>query len=699
MYINEELESKIIFAVDMSNGKGKGLPRKWNEIREKQYNGEPNFGILTGDVNDIVVIDVDRKEPAFVGLIWLQENFGRIEEMDTLVTRSMNGGYHVFFRYNEILKNAINIGGYHIDILSDGKFCYGGEGYEIVNDSKIRAMTNEEMKTIQSLMLSETIEEITPLTVRPKEHAKINRVCSVPKKVTWCLEKNERGIKAVPDCKQCLVNPCKEHAIQNHSALFVNNDQTVVKTCFSCGSVVLEKREAMKILNVFNVIMDTQDHETTVYKQLMKEVLEVGRESCYKREKGTGVVYKRVKPYAYVRYMEPMDFLNDVFYGDDDFKSHVQNMDNLVKFMKQYDDPDFPFMKFDEQHIGFRNGILNKGTVEFTNENDIVSNEIVVKKYIDQDFLYSVDTPLLDSVLDYQFTPEVRDFIYMCLGRMFGIHDDYGFMLYLLGEPGCGKSLIIDVLCECFSKVGSINSTFEEKFGLSFLYDKDIIVSDDLPKNISKILPQQTFQSMVTGGKVSIAVKGGEGFTVEWRVPMIFASNYLPDYVDKGQVSRRVLIANFERNVYDADVTLRSRIVANELPAFIYKSLFKYKTFLEANGHRSIWDVCPAYFKEQREEMKMERNALYKFLVESTEYKENGMVRVEEVREKFGAWLGRKVVKLDSGTFGQVNRGFVMEVVMTCKHCFSEARRGCCDKYKNAERTRRTIVRNMKWVH
>jgi hypothetical protein len=38
-----------------------GMPRKWTDIKQTIYNGEPNYAILTGQINDIIVIDLDNK--------------------------------------------------------------------------------------------------------------------------------------------------------------------------------------------------------------------------------------------------------------------------------------------------------------------------------------------------------------------------------------------------------------------------------------------------------------------------------------------------------------------------------------------------------------------------------------------------------------------------------------------------------------
>ena len=506
----------------------------------------------------------------------------------------------------------------------------------------------------------------------------------------WELSKINGGWKAVPGCEQCLVNPEKQHSHKDHSALFLNKDLSVVKSCFSCGSEILTKKESIKIHLIFKVLLKIDEDKNT-YQNLQKDLQKRSEEKGYKREKGTGTVYERVKSYAYVRYKTAEDYLNELFKDDDEFNNNVNNMDNMVKYMKQYDSSQFGFLEFNNEYLGFSNGVLNKVTCEFT---EIPSGDLIVSKYFDMEFTSSMNTPLMDSVLQYQFEQPVVDFIYACLGRMFGIRDNLGFMLYLLGEAGCGKSLVIEIISECFNNVGAIGTSFEEKFGLSFLYSKDIVVCDDLPKNISKIFPQQTFQTCITGGKVPIAVKGGEGFTVDWKVPMLFASNYQIDYTDKGQVSRRMLIANFEKIVDKPDVSLKERIIQRELPSIIYKCLTSYKKLLDNNHGKDIWSLCPDYFLEQKTELKMDRNPLFKFLTENSVYKDGNMVALEIVRRRFASWLGTSVKSLDNGTFYQVNKSYEIVKCMICKHCGKAAEKGCCVLYKNSDRTCKKVAKN-----
>jgi phage/plasmid-associated DNA primase len=665
------------------------LPKGWNTFTQSAYNNQDNFAVLTGKVNNIIVVDLDKKDEGFIAEKWFISTFGQFTDIQTLVTTTINGGYHVYFLYNPEIKNIANKT-LHIDILSDNRCCYQGTHYDVVNNSTIRSLTDNELQAIKDL--KKTVKEGTIEKIST-EYKKANELLHTPDNTEWIVTKHKNGVKAVPQCEVCLLNPDKIHTHKDHSALFINKDKSVIKSCFSCGSENLTKQDSKKVVNVFNIIMNVNE-DNTVYQDLVADLLKIGEQNHYKRQEDTGIVYRQVKPYAYERYQEPRKYLNDIFNGDAYFKSKVNNMEDLVKFMKLYDDPEFGFLTVDKDYIGFSNGVYNKITCEFT---EFPPSGLVVGKYLDLEFDYTKQTPLLDTVLDYQFDPQTRDFIYMCLGRMFGIRDNLQFMLFLLGEPGTGKSVILDVLNSCFDQVGSINSTFEEKFGLSYLYDKDIILCDDLPKNMSKVLDQSTFQSMVSGGKISIAVKGGDAFTLNWKVPIIFSSNVILDYQDKGQISRRVLTAKFSKNVLRPDVSLTTRILQQELPAFIFKCTSYYKDMLDLKSTNDIWHSCPEYFLIQQQELKMERNPLFKFLKTKSEYKEGEILLLETIRERFGAWLNNTFVKsLDNGTFFQVDQRYLVESKMMCKHCNKVARVGCCVDYKNTERTNKKIVRNMR---
>ncbi|KAI9326606.1 hypothetical protein DFJ73DRAFT_766709 [Zopfochytrium polystomum] len=309
---------------------------------------------------------------------------------------------------------------------------------------------------------------------------------------------------------------------------------------------------------------------------------------------GTGAVYKRKRAFAYELFIEkPEKFLNTILRGNPMWLSNAYNIQKLSLYMTKYDDHNFPYLETDEAWYGFKNGIYNIETCEFVEipegcddvEEEYICEEKlgekVVRKYFDINFRKTLNTENFDKVLKYQFNDEVVEFIYAMIGRMFGIRDKWDVMLYLLGESGCGKSVVLDVVRSFFDKVGNINETFEDKFGLGYIKDKDIVISDNLPKEIHRFLPQQTFQSMVSGGNM-------------------------------GQISRRVMVAQFENIVRQKDTSLIDRIRKEELDAILYKSTLLYKKWEERVGNKSIWDVAPSYFIEKQEDLRTERNPFFK---------------------------------------------------------------------------------------
>ena len=111
-----------------------------------------------------------------------------------------------------------------------------------------------------------------------------------------------------------------------------------------------------------------------------------------------------------------------------------------------------------------------------------------------------------------------------------------------------------------------------------------------------------------------------------------------------------------------------------------------------------IWSICPEYFLEQKEELRIERNPFYKFLLENSQFKQDNIVTMEEIRENFSNWLGKKIYKLDMGTIKQVNSDYDIIKIQHCKHCNKEHKKGCCEKYNSKDRTTKNVVKNLHLV-
>ena len=138
------------------------FPKDWQKIKTSTYKNEPNFAILTGKINDIVVIDLDIKG-SDKSIKWFEAGFGPINCINTMYTKSVNGGYHFFYKYNENVKNK-TLKSVNVDILSDNRCCFGGEGYPVMNmndlvetEMLIKELTLEQIQYINSESKEETI--------------------------------------------------------------------------------------------------------------------------------------------------------------------------------------------------------------------------------------------------------------------------------------------------------------------------------------------------------------------------------------------------------------------------------------------------------------------------------------------------------------------------------------------------------------
>jgi hypothetical protein len=149
-----------------------GMPRKWTEIKTSIYNNEPNYAVLTGPVNDIIVVDIDNKG-TFPGKEWFETNFFSLEPglTNTLVTTTISGGYHVYFKYNSQIKNHNDYLGLNIDVLCDKKCAYEGKGYNVISSTNKVCELSESQITLlnQRKKKEKTFEEIKELVQNGNE--------------------------------------------------------------------------------------------------------------------------------------------------------------------------------------------------------------------------------------------------------------------------------------------------------------------------------------------------------------------------------------------------------------------------------------------------------------------------------------------------------------------------------------------------
>ncbi|KAJ3335345.1 hypothetical protein HDU93_005764 [Gonapodya sp. JEL0774] len=524
----------------------------------------------------------------------------------------------------------------------------------------------------------------------------LNRALKVPVGTEWQVGGDTN---LIPRCVMCLVDPKHAHQDTGDSFLRVNLDMTVDAVCRELGERRLRGPVARTVQAAFNIKVPIH-HGTKEYEGLRDQVVSYALSRGLQRETGSGWVYKPINglSYALERWKSPEAYLNIVFRDDDTrtLSKRGHYFDNLVSYLCKVDDECFHFVVRNMRYYGFRNGVYDLEACEFIPGSDVPSN-LVARKYIDQEFTGSTETPLFDSIFrDQGHSDEVLRFVDVCLGRLFGIRDDWQFMLMLYGESGTGKSTVLSVMRSFFEQVGSLSSTFERTFGLSAWYDKEIVMGDDLPLNMAQVLPQTVIQTMISNGELTVVPKGKTAFSVKWKVPLLFATNFALDYIDQGQVSRRVLVLSFLERVRVVAPDLVSRIVREELPAVLKRVTTAYKKALELNRGRGVWDFTPAYFIEGQREMRMQSDPVFAFITEHCEYREGSLVTIktlkEAVKDKTGTVPPSRISHL---TVENADERYKIVRIKLCKSCGGEAKKGCCSEYNRAQRTSADAVVNM----
>ncbi len=190
-------------------------------------------------------------------------------------------------------------------------------------------------------------------------------------------------------------------------------------------------------------------------------------------------------------------------------------------------------------------------------------------------------------------------------------------------------------------------------------------------------------------------------FTVDWQVQQLWGGNWLLNYDDSGQVSRRVMSLRFEKILAPGTgkANLDTDIIRRELPSIMYKALCAYRDAVTEHSSQLLYDWCPAYFKETRDELRGERNPLYRFLTESPDvvFEEGARASAEHIRARFARYLGIASVSknLDRGTFVQADSRWTVTKANACRSCGGITGKGCCPQYSSTQRKSSFEVANL----
>ncbi len=312
------------------------------------------------------------------------------------------------------------------------------------------------------------------------------------------------------------------------------------------------------------------------------------------------------------------------------------NESRLSKFLTVCYEPEFPDLVANRTVFAFDNGIYCADTHKFYEYGiSQLPVTVVACKYFKMNFEYAHDTtqdwynlptPAMQSILDPHFKNEkeyhsICRLAYILLGRMLynlGVHDDWQVMPLFKGGANTGKSTILKNIAKKFynpEHVGILSNDCSDTFPLENLYDKFIWVSLDIDERMR--LPQMTFQSMISGEDVSISRKHKTPIDMEWECPGAMSTNSLFGYHDNGgSIARRAILFEFNKILTPDEIKFKNLEdkLHEEMPMILQKCNLAYRKAVEIWPRQNLWDHVPQYFRDNRDELFQQTNALMNFL-------------------------------------------------------------------------------------
>ena len=220
-------------------------------------------------------------------------------------------------------------------------------------------------------------------------------------------------------------------------------------------------------------------------------------------------------------------------------------------------------------------------------------------------------------------------------------HDAWDVIFVMSGATKAGKSTSINVLPAIFfpdrSRIGVLSSNKEEKFGLQKLWDKDVIVCDEMEQKPSWNLGE--IKSMAAGGFMSIAVKNGNPVFIRWRAHIVVGTNFTsPRWADpSGAIVRRFAPFHFPISyLNNEDTTLEQRML-DEGAAFFVKAIQCYHYLLRKYPKQAFSQIAPRQVMALREQMEREMSPFLRFLEdgEHVYIREDYYCPVDTLRREF----------------------------------------------------------------
>lgn len=736
----QHLFKRFVPAVIASKGSGHKLSKRpvfkgWLDVTEEQsvelarhadYHDGP-FMFLTGKTTEYIAVDLDRRDASrqdhadkVDGVVYWQSNFDEADHLNTLIIKTPSGGLHLVYRYKDGVKSGQLEKDVLIDILSDGKAMCFGPGYEILNRAK---PTLPPPKLVQQIIFNNVNYGSQVITSKghdlqaARDYAPdINAAAECDFRWDVIPSHDDKVFTLIPHTNICTVDEGHVHSELKHSRFVVSKGRVVAR-CFSHDTQRTVTGAASRRLRELFFPNEFRD----CFEDFMHSIMELCRGESFVRLDGSVWKARPGKPWIFERLVSYEDFINTHFKSNPVFIKNPRKFADVIKYMETVDHEDFPFMKKNVDCLGFDNCVVNIVTHQVFDETTW-SSTAAPRHSVDGAFAWmTTDTPLFDSLVQYQLGDgDVYIYFLALIGRLFyrvKRFDNLSIVPMIKGDTGTGKSTVLTIIKRLFAPtaVGVLNSNNEVTFGLEAKHDKELLIAHEIGDRLTDRLSSDLFKQMVCGEDISIPRKNRGAIDVTWGVPMFLCSNVHLSYSDsQGSISRRLAIFKFNKYVPSKDITLETRIIANELPDIVAKCLRAYQFLVEQTGSKSFWDVCPEYFHENTREMSEQTDHLYMFLTlppGDNVYGDKDVyfmklpgaaMLLQDFKNKFLNYMRFRHPGIKyrwTSDYSAFNRlGYRVVHQHVCKACCSHATAGCCPNYSVANRSKRYVIENLVCV-
>lgn len=218
--------------------------------------------------------------------------------------------------------------------------------------------------------------------------------------------------------------------------------------------------------------------------------------------------------------------------------------------------PDDENIMMQENLIAFRNGVLNRKTMELLP----FSPEYLVTNMIPWDYNPTAYDKLLDTTLNKIACndPEIRMLLEECAGYCLFRKNKLQKSFILTGEGANGKSTYLEAL-KCM--LGKQNYSaldlgeLDDRFSTVMMTGRLANIGDDISNEFLNGKTLAVFKKIVTANDIKAESKGQDAFTFKPYTKLLFSANNIPRMKSQGfgAIKRRILIVPFEAHFSKTD--------------------------------------------------------------------------------------------------------------------------------------------------